>query len=159
HRELADLGLRVFGQVALVLVEHRTERPDLTPDPRRITGQVHHRAHQRRDAHALERGGDRRVVVIEGKTRVRVVFSHSNRPDGRSWSPGTRKSPTKLRTLALSSASTASPGTVTIDSTMRMTHSAARAMSISARISPRSRAAARYGCQNCAMPGRSSRKP
>ena len=48
-------------------------RAQVAPDPRRVAGDVHQRAQQRRDAHVLERRGDGRVVVGERAASVRVA--------------------------------------------------------------------------------------
>ncbi len=68
--EPPDLGLRLLVHEPLVLVEEQSGGPDLAPDPRRVAGEVHHRAHEGGDAHVLEGGGDRLVAVGERLPRV-----------------------------------------------------------------------------------------
>ena len=74
QRPPARLGHLLLGHGALVVVEHRDVRPQVAADPRRVAGDVHHRAQQGRDAHVLERGGDGGVVVGERAAGVRVAI-------------------------------------------------------------------------------------
>ena len=79
-------------------------------------------------------------LVFAGSMAETALDSSPARPQP---SPVTRNSSTKSRRAAVSSTSAAWPGTVTKDSTIRMTHSPARTTSRSGRISPRSRASSR----------------
>ena len=56
-------------------------RAQLAADPRRVAGDVHHRAQQRGDAEVVERGGDGGVVVRERTAGVRVVGDFGHGPE------------------------------------------------------------------------------
>ena len=61
----ARRSLLLLRHAALVVVEHRDVGAQVAADPRRVTGEVDHRAEQRGDAQVVQRGGDGGVVVGE----------------------------------------------------------------------------------------------
>ena len=99
---------RLVGRVdePLHLVDEQSDRFDRPADPRRITGDVHHRRHEGRDAEVLEVGGDGCVVVGErgaGKPALDTHDTPLTRPlavlAGQcSWIPPDR--PVFRRTIA-----------------------------------------------------------
>ena len=81
ERQTPGLGHVLLGHRRLVVVECRRTGPQVSADPRRITGHVHERAEQGRDAHVLEHGRDGGVVVGERSPGVRIALGrvhHAN---------------------------------------------------------------------------------
>ena len=65
-----DLGLVGFGDAALGVAEHFTDRAGAAADQRGIAGEVHQRVDQRRDMGLGEGGLDGGVIGLDGLERI-----------------------------------------------------------------------------------------